>query len=618
MNSVPLNTNVSALNAQRRLGVSAQSLTKSFERLSSGLRIHRASDDAAGLSIAASLDTDVRILNQAIRNINDGISYLTIANGATGQLKEILFRVRELATQSSNGTLSDAERQPLDEEVQALIVEYNRIIGVTRFNGRQIFASTEHQLSIQAGYGVHGAITVDIGGDATSTGLAAAQSIAIGFPQVGITSADLDGDGARDLVSVGVNTVNVFLGNGDGTFQAALTFATGNGSSAVIIDDFDGDGAKDLATADAVTVSILLGNGDGTFQAASSLPSGNFQFSLTSGDFDGDGNRDIAAPSYQTNEINVYYGNGDGTFSAPQTLATGGFPDGIATVDLNADGALDLVTADQAGNTVSVLLGNGNGTFQARVGYTVGSFSYDVAIGDLDGDGTLDLVSADFASSTLSVLRGNGDGTFQPRQTYQTGSLPSSVKIADINRDGTLDLITTDSGDGTVSTFIGSGDGTFQARTIYAAGSGARSVTASDLNGDGALDIATANNSGNSISVLLATVSSTTASIHPLSGISVATQYAGLDAQSTVDGFLDEVNAVVSLIGSAVSRFEVAENVLDVERESYAAARSRIIDADVAEESASLVRATIIQEAGVAVLTQAGRAPELTLALLGA
>ena len=131
MSTITLNSNIASLDAQRRLGQSTASLSKSFERLSSGLRVNKASDDAAGLSVAASLDVDARVFNQGVRNLNDGISYLNIAEGATSSLKDILIRMRELATQSSNGTLKDTQRLALDGENQALIGEYNRILQTT-------------------------------------------------------------------------------------------------------------------------------------------------------------------------------------------------------------------------------------------------------------------------------------------------------------------------------------------------------------------------------------------------------------------------------------------------------------------------------------------------------
>ena len=124
--SITINSNL-ALNAQRRLGQSTQSVQQSFTRLSSGLRINKASDDAAGLAISESLNVDARVYTQGIRNLNDGISLTNIAEGAMQELTNITIRQRELATQSANGTLSLQQRQALNQEANALVDEFNRI-----------------------------------------------------------------------------------------------------------------------------------------------------------------------------------------------------------------------------------------------------------------------------------------------------------------------------------------------------------------------------------------------------------------------------------------------------------------------------------------------------------
>ena len=111
MAAVSLNSNLAALRAKRALNASSAELSSNLERLSSGKRINQASDDAAGLAVSYSLNATARIHTQAARNVNDGISFLNVADGATSALKDILFRMRELSTQSSNGTFSNSQRQ---------------------------------------------------------------------------------------------------------------------------------------------------------------------------------------------------------------------------------------------------------------------------------------------------------------------------------------------------------------------------------------------------------------------------------------------------------------------------------------------------------------------------
>lgn len=131
------------------LNRASNAISRSFEKLSSGKRINRASDDAAGLAIVAALDAAVKTTTQASRNIDYGSSALQIADSALGQLSNIASRQAELATQAANGTLNDTQRQQLDEEYQALTQESQRITSTTQFNGISLFNSG--QISIQAG-----------------------------------------------------------------------------------------------------------------------------------------------------------------------------------------------------------------------------------------------------------------------------------------------------------------------------------------------------------------------------------------------------------------------------------------------------------------------------------
>jgi len=148
-----VNSNVASINAQRNLVNSTGALQKSLQRLSSGLRITRAADDAAGLAISEGFRADIRSIAQAQRNANDGIPYLQVGEGALNEVSSILIRQRELAIQAANGTLGSAERDTLNNEFQDLISEINRISAVTSFNGATILesgAATTFQIGVDA------------------------------------------------------------------------------------------------------------------------------------------------------------------------------------------------------------------------------------------------------------------------------------------------------------------------------------------------------------------------------------------------------------------------------------------------------------------------------------
>ena len=137
-----INTNLVSLNAQRNLSTSQASLATSMQRLSSGMRVNSAKDDAAGLAIAERMNTQVRGMNVAMRNANDGISMAQVGEGALGKVSDVLQRMRELAVQSANGTNSAADRVSLNEEFTQLAQEATRTLGGTQFNGQNILSST--------------------------------------------------------------------------------------------------------------------------------------------------------------------------------------------------------------------------------------------------------------------------------------------------------------------------------------------------------------------------------------------------------------------------------------------------------------------------------------------
>ncbi len=156
-----INTNIASLTAQRNLNGSQSSLATSLQRLSTGLRINSAKDDAAGLAISERFTTQIRGLNQAIRNANDGVSFAQTAEGALSTTGDALQRIRELAVQSINDTNSSSDRQALNNEVNQLIAEVNRIAGATQFNGQNILDGSLSTLTFQVGANQNQTIQVD-------------------------------------------------------------------------------------------------------------------------------------------------------------------------------------------------------------------------------------------------------------------------------------------------------------------------------------------------------------------------------------------------------------------------------------------------------------------------
>jgi len=152
--ALTINTNVASLNAQRNLNTTQLQLNKSMERLSSGLRINRAGDDAAGLAISQNMQANIRSMNQAVRNANDGISMVQTAEGALNETSNILLRMRELGTQAANGTLTQSQRDNIGVEFTNLQSEIDRISKVTNFNGTSLLdGSLSAGTNLQIGSG---------------------------------------------------------------------------------------------------------------------------------------------------------------------------------------------------------------------------------------------------------------------------------------------------------------------------------------------------------------------------------------------------------------------------------------------------------------------------------
>mgnify|MGYP005811350149 CR=1 FL=1 len=291
-----INTNVMSLNAQRNLTTSGGQMATSLQRLSSGLRINSAKDDAAGLAISSRMTTQINGLNQAARNANDGISLAQTTEGALQEVTNNLQRIRELAVQSANATNSDGDRTALDQEVQQRLAEIQRIASQTSFNGRKVLDGSFGSASFQVGANVGETISVGlntsmktdaIGAIAKVTGSIGDQDSATPAADTAFVDFTAGASGApatyaaADYVIDGTTEkLEITVGEGDaqavtGTFESAQELVAAINSQVSGVSAYlDGDGALVIASAEDLVIdasgtkTTLLGLSAGATVAA--------------------------------------------------------------------------------------------------------------------------------------------------------------------------------------------------------------------------------------------------------------------------------------------------------------------------------------------------------------
>ncbi len=275
-----INTNIASLNTQRNLGTSQASLNTSIQRLSTGLRVNSARDDAAGLAIAERMNAQVRGLNVAARNANDGVSLAQTAEGALGKVGEMVQRIRELAVQSSNATNSADDRAALQSEVTQLTQEIDRVAGTTTFNGTKLldgsFTSKRFQVGADAGQSITVASITDsrltgMGGITSYSGTGSAAAVgAIAAGAIKINGVDIGAvaGGAADATAQGVAVIAAI------NAKTAQTGVTATAAAGVIT--LTSNLQIELSIADAATATASgFAAGSSTLATEGSTTSGS-------------------------------------------------------------------------------------------------------------------------------------------------------------------------------------------------------------------------------------------------------------------------------------------------------------------------------------------------------
>ena len=566
--ALTINTNIAALNSQRQLSNSQGSLSTAMERLSSGLRINSAKDDAAGLAISDRMTSQIRGMNQASRNLNDGISMLQTAEGALQEVTNLMQRGRELAVQAGNeATLSDSDKDSLQAEIEQIKAEIDRIGQTTEFNGTKVMSHGEGGT---------------IGGDEERATLIES-----------LKSAWLHNSEQliKDNYNLAVEDVPFsveFSEGGTGPIPGAVAWMSsaynGDGSlaSTVLTVDLDyydpADDEFDLTIAHEMTHAIMSGNMNLSAQPMWFVE-GSAEF-ITGGDERLDG-----ALSGSTSAALVSdWGDGDAITTsdryAVSYAATRYLHDEIKAAGGTGIDEVMTYLSDNFTSNPSVNLDDALADIQSRhSGFSYASESDFLT--DFQANGAAYIDGFDLENADNGAIGGfDADG----------GAVraPADV-VADspvIYDDDPLDGFTETWPDDETLQFVEVANRDFQ----YQAGA----------------------NAGQFISVNLKSVDSTVLNLDDVD----ITSNAGL-AISRFDSALEYVDEMRGEMGAVMNRLESSIANLQNVSENLSAARSRILDADIAQETSNMTKGNILQQAGVSILAQANQAPQLALSLLG-
>lgn len=567
--ALTVNTNITSLGVQKNLNRASDALGTSMSRLSSGLKINSAKDDAAGLQIANRLTSQVKGLAVGVKNANDGISIAQTAEGAMQESTNILQRMRELALQSANGSNSDDDRASLQQEFTALTGELNRIASTTTFGGRNLldgsFGSTSFQVGANANetisFGMSNLSATGLKGtysEASVAGVAtqmkASVTGSLNYQAGGLYTADATND---QTLTVAGTDITIASGSTAAQAISAINAKTADTGVTAKLDDA-GTGiimsSKKAFTTSATAGGLIAGVGTTEATAAKTTALNNdaeitingTSIALAAGDA-------MGGATSVVSKINA------------ETATTG------VTASLTSDGRLQLdsVTAAGVATGKAITLGDGS---------------------TADGPGSL-------AALGLSA------GTTETKLTANTSLNINGVEVK-FNQGSTMDEI--------ISSINSASTGVTASKVTTA---GADKIS---LFSDKDIKIAEGS-AGTGLAMLGLTAGSTTAAAQntTMSDLSILTADSSQQAVQALDSAIQQVDSQRAQLGAVQNRFNSTVSNLQSISENSTAARSRVQDADFASETAELTKQQTLQQASTAILSQANQLPSSVLKLLG-
>jgi flagellin len=592
-----INTNIVSLNAQRNLTTSQTSLATSMQRLSSGLRINSAKDDAAGLAISQRMTSQIGGMNQAARNANDGISLAQTAEGDLSQIGNNLQRIRDLAVQAANGTNSASDRAALNNEASQLVSEINRVASSSNFNGVNLLDGSFANQTFQVGANGGSNDQITIGS------IASAKTSSLGVGATSSYSSKVVGSAA---------TANA-LGNGDLTLN-------GYNVGASSADGVSFKGSSSSAIAKAAAVNAVSSNTGVTATASANTIAGTAVTTfaaIAAGDIKingvdlgpiASGTTAVERGSQMTAAINA---------KSSQTGVTAAFDSTTGAVSLNAADGRNI-TIEKSANA---------GANDVNTGLTTGVAA--ATAGTVTNTAQITLSS----TSSKGIVVGSGSGAALTGGATAVGALAAGavkingIDIGPVSAGATVGIQGQNVADainavsnksGVTASASATGVLTLTSTTGAAfttdvtAGGATNSGLTAGLNTTAAGVGVGATTAG--LAVGAATVSTTVGA--GVSSLDLTSASGATSALATIDAALASINSSRASLGAYQNRFSSAVTSLQTSAENVTSSRSRIQDADFASETASLTRGQVLQQAGTAILAQANALPQGVLALL--
>ena len=665
-----INTNISALNAQKSMIDQTNKSDQAIERLASGLRINNAADDAAGTAIASKLEAQVRSLGVAIRNGHDAISMTQTAEGALGEMENILQRVRELAVQAGNSTLSSEDRTAIQAEVTQLTDEINSIASSTNFNGVQLLDGSNSKIDFQVGVDASDSLSVNLeSSSAADLGLGGSMGANV-FTSGRVAMTDFSGMAVGAVKLNGQNMLSAALGNLSASTSTATSIVTGiNLNTSVhgaVASGFNRVVGAEMGADFQMTTTLVIttGSTSETIAIQSSMQDLVDQINLQVADATASlgVNNSLILENSTGDMIQVAGGGLEAGFTEAvyQGMYTLENVDGSATtIELGnrANGYTTGIVATATGTNMSGLglnerLADGStkgfaasGTALAltddiringvQIGKTtLGSAEAKVnainAVSDQTGvvasANTQLILELDFDQDATSVsfaLNGNAVNVKADNSVYDVAS---AINAANINleataiENGRLKITSHGGGDivlglSAVTAFVTSiqdGNGVTQAVGASVTTRGSITLTSED----GGVVKLTDNNVANTGLAKLGLEGQSEEEVAGSGGVNVNTVGGATAALKNIDAAIETLSGFRASFGAVENRIDAKINNLTTLKTNTQAAQSRIEDADFAAETTNMTKAQILSQAATSMLAQANASKQNLLALL--